>query len=198
MATSAEQVKQLREQTGAGMLDCKKALDMHGGDVAKATAWLMEKGLASAAKKASRETNEGVIQTYVHAGARMAVIVEVNCETDFVARTPEFKAVAHDIAIHIASTSPKYVRKEDIPAEVLNAQIEKFKQDAMKEGKPANIAERIAQGRMEKYYQENVLLEQQFVKDDSLKMSELLKATVAKIGENIVIRRFTRYELGGE
>ncbi|MEI7469512.1 MAG: translation elongation factor Ts, partial [Chloroflexota bacterium] len=154
MATSAEQVKQLREQTGAGMLDCKKALDMHGGDVAKATAWLMEKGLASAAKKASRETNEGVIQTYVHAGARMAVIVEVNCETDFVARTPEFKAVAHDIAIHIASTSPKYVRKEDIPAEVLNAQIEKFKQDAMKEGKPANIAERIAQGRMEKYYQE--------------------------------------------
>jgi len=198
MATSAEQVKQLREQTGAGMLDCKKALDMHGGDVVKATAWLMEKGLASAAKKASRETNEGVIQTYVHAGARMAVIVEVNCETDFVARTPEFKAVAHDIAIHIASTGPKYVRKEDIPAEVLNAQIEKFKQDAMKEGKPANIAERIAQGRMEKYYQENVLLEQQFVKDDSLKMSELLKAAVAKIGENIVIRRFTRYELGGE
>ncbi len=198
MATSAEQVKQLREQTGAGMLDCKKALDMHSGDVAKATAWLMEKGLASAAKKASRETNEGAIQTYVHAGARMAVMVEVNCETDFVARTPEFKALAHDIAIHIASTGPKYVRKEDIPAEVLSAQIEKFKQDAMKEGKPANIAERIAQGRMEKYYQENVLLEQQFVKDDSQKMSELLKAAVAKIGENIVIRRFTRYELGGE
>lgn len=198
MATSAEQIKQLREQTGAGPLDCKKALDMHGGDIAQAIAWLTKKGLASAAKKATRETNEGVIQTYVHAGARMAVMVEVNCETDFVARTPEFKAVAHDIAIHIASTGPKYVRKEDIPADILNAQIEKFKQDAMGEGKPANIAERIAQGRMEKYYQENVLLEQQFVKDDSLKMSELLKAAVAKIGENIVIRRFTRYELGGE
>lgn len=198
MATTAEQIKQLREQTGAGMLDCKKALDLNGGDSAKAAAWLMEKGLASAAKKASRQTNEGLIQSYVHAGSRMAVLVEVNCETDFVARTPEFKALAHDIAIQIASTNPKYVRKEDVPADVLSAQTDKYKQDAMNEGKPANIAERIALGRMEKYYQETVLLEQQFVKDDEVKMSELLKSAIAKIGENIVIRRFVRYELGGE
>lgn len=198
MATTAEQIKQLREQTGAGMLDCKKALDLNGGDSAKAAAWLMEKGLASAAKKASRQTNEGLIQSYVHAGSRMAVLVEVNCETDFVARTPEFKALAHDIAIQIASTNPKYVRKEDVPTDVLSAQTDKYKQDAMNEGKPANIAERIALGRMEKYYQETVLLEQQFVKDDEVKMSELLKSAIAKIGENIVIRRFVRYELGGE
>ncbi|MCW1970488.1 MAG: translation elongation factor Ts [Anaerolineae bacterium] len=198
MATTAEQIKLLREQTGAGMLDCKKALDLNGGDSAKAAAWLMEKGLASAAKKSSRQTNEGLIQSYVHAGARMAVLVEVNCETDFVARTPEFKALAHDIAIQVASTNPKYVRKEDIPADVLSAQTEKYKQDAVNEGKPANIAERIASGRMEKYYQEVVLLEQAFVKDDEVKMSEMLKSAIAKIGENIVIRRFIRYELGGE
>jgi elongation factor Ts len=197
MAISAEQIKQLREQTGAGMLDCKKALDLHGGDANKATQWLMEKGLASAAKKSSREANEGVIQTYVHPGSRMAVLLELNCETDFVSRTPEFKQLAHDLVIQIASASPKFIRKEDVPSDVYNTMMDKYKSDAIAEGKPANIAERIANNRMEKYYTEAVLLEQQFVKDEEIKISDMIKSSIAKIGENVVVRRFVRYELGG-
>jgi len=198
MAITAEMVKQLREQTGAGMMDCKKALEQSGGDMEKAAAWLREKGLSAAAKKALREANEGMIEVYSHMGGRMAVMVEVNCETDFVARMPEFRELAHELALQIASTSPEYVKKEDVPADVLDAQVAKFKQDAIAEGKKPEIAERIAAGRLDKFYQDSVLLEQVFVRDDKMKIKDLITATVAKCGENIQVRRFTRYQLGGE
>jgi len=198
MAITAEMVKALREQTGAGMMDCKKALEQNDGDTAKAEAWLREKGLSAAAKKATREANEGMIEVYSHMGGRMAVMVEVNCETDFVARMPEFRELAHNVALQIASTGPEYVRKEDVPASVLDEQTAKFKADAIAEGKKPEIAERVAAGRLEKFYQDACLLEQVFVKDDKLKVKDLVTATVAKCGENIQIRRFTRYILGNE
>lgn len=198
MTVTAEMVKQLREQTGAGMMDSKKALEQHGGDIEKAAVWLKEKGLATAAKKASREANEGMIEVYSHMGGRMAVMVEVNCETDFVARMPEFRELAHELALQIASAAPEYVKKEDVPAAVVETQMAKFKQDAIGEGKKPEIAERIATGRMEKFYQDNVLLEQAFVKDDKVKIKDLVTDTIAKCGENIQVRRFVRYQLGGE
>ncbi|MDW8351422.1 MAG: translation elongation factor Ts [Anaerolineae bacterium] len=198
MAITAEMVKQLREQTGAGMMDSKKALEQFGGDMEKAAAWLKEKGLANAAKKASREAKEGMIEVYSHMGGRMAVMVEVNCETDFVARMPEFRELAHDLALHIASAAPTYVRKEDVPAEVVESQMAKFKEDAIAEGKKPEIAERIATGRMEKFYQDHVLLEQPFVKDDKVKVKDLINAAIARCGENIRVRRFVRYQLGEE
>jgi elongation factor Ts len=198
MAITAEMVKQLRDQTGAGMMDSKKALEQSDGDVDKAAAWLKERGLAAAAKKASREANEGMIEVYSHMGGRMAVLVEVNCETDFVARMPEFRALAHELALQIASAAPTYVRKDDVPAAVVDAQVAKFKQDAVAEGKKPEIAERIAAGRMVKFLQDSVLLEQVYVKDDKLKIKDLITAAIAKCGENIQVRRFVRYQLGGE
>lgn len=198
MAITAEMVRQLREQTGAGMMDSKKALEQNGGDMDRAATWLKERGLAAAAKKASREANEGMIEVYSHMGGRMAVMVEVNCETDFVARMPEFRELAHDLALQIASTAPEYVKKEDVPADVIESQMAKFKSDAVAEGKRPEIAERIAAGRVDKFYQDNVLLEQAFVKDDKMKVKDLVTATVAKCGENIQVRRFVRYQLGGE
>ncbi|BCX04614.1 MAG: elongation factor Ts [Candidatus Roseilinea sp.] len=198
MAITAEMVKQLREQTGAGMMDSKKALEQFNGDMQKAAAWLKEKGLATAAKKASREAKEGMIEVYSHMGGRMAVMVEVNCETDFVARMPEFRELAHDLALQIASAAPTYVKKEDVPAEVVAAQMAKFKEDALAEGKKPEIAERIAAGRMEKFYQDHVLMEQAFVKDDKVKVKDLVTAAIAKCGENIQVRRFVRYQLGEE
>ena len=198
MAVTSEMVKALRDKTGAGMMDCKKALDAAGGDAVKAEAWLKEKGLSSAAKKSGREASEGMVEIYSHMGGRMAVMVEVNCETDFVARMPEFKALAHDLALQIASTDPQFVRKEDVPASVLDGQLAAFKADYIKEGKPENIAERAAQGRLQKYYEEVCLMEQVFVKDKDgkAKISDLVKNAIATIGENIVVRRFTRYQLG--
>ncbi|MFN4293219.1 MAG: translation elongation factor Ts [Thermoflexales bacterium] len=198
MAITAEMVKQLREQTGAGMMDSKKALEQFDGDMAKAAAWLKEKGLATAAKKASREAKEGMIEVYSHMGGRLAVMVEVNCETDFVARMPEFRELAHDLALQIASAAPTYVKREDVPAEVIAAQTAKFKEDAIAEGKKPEIAERIAAGRMEKFYQDHVLMEQVFVKDDKVKVKDLVTAAIAKCGENIQVRRFVRYQLGEE
>ena len=198
MAVTAEMVKQLRETTGAGMLDCKKALDQSGGDMDKAAASLREKGLSSAVKKASREANEGRIEVYAHQGGRMAVLVEVNCETDFVARTPEFRELAHEIAIQIASTGPEYIRKDDVPADMLGAQVERFKQEYIEQGKKPEIAERAAQGKVDAWLKETVLLEQVYVKDDKVKMSDLIRNGIAKIGENVVVRRFVRYQLGGE
>ncbi len=198
MTITAEMVKQLREQTGAGMMDSKKALEQFDGDMAKAAAWLKEKGLATAAKKASREAKEGMIEVYSHMGGRLAVMVEVNCETDFVARMPEFRELAHDLALQIASAAPTYVKKEDVPAEVIAAQTAKFKEDAIAEGKKPEIAERIAVGRMEKFYQDHVLMEQVFVKDDKVKVKDLVTAAIAKCGENIQVRRFVRYQLGEE
>lgn len=195
-AVTSEMVKVLREKTSAGMMDCKKALDATGGDMEKAEAWLKEKGLASAAKKAAREASDGMVEVYSHMGGRLAVMVEVNCETDFVAKMPEFRELAHDIAIQIASTAPDYIKKEDIPADVIAAQLETFKQAAVSEGKKPEIAERIATGRMEKFYQDTVLMEQVWVKDDKIKIVDLVKQRIAKIGENIVVRRFARYQLG--
>jgi len=191
-------VKQLREQTGAGMMDSKKALEQFNGDMEKAAAWLKEKGLATAAKKAARVTKEGVIEVYSHMGGRMAVMVEVNCETDFVARMPEFRQLAHDLALQIASAAPAYLRREDVPAELVSAQVAKYKEEAIAEGKKPEIAERIANGRLEKFYEEHVLLEQPFVKDDKVKVKDLVNDAIARCGENIVIRRFVRYQLGEE
>jgi elongation factor Ts len=193
---STELIKQLREMTGAGINDCKKALDAHNGNVEKAAAWLKEQGLAAANKKSGREAKDGVIEAYSHTGGRVAVLVEVNCETDFVARTPEFKAMAHDIALQVVSMNPKYVKREDVPVEVIAEQTEFFKQEAIKEGKKPEIAERIAQGRLNKFYEDNCLMDQVFVKDDKVKISDLLKNSIAKLGENMMIRRFVRYEVG--
>ncbi|MBO9344507.1 MAG: translation elongation factor Ts [Chloroflexi bacterium] len=198
MAITAEMIKQLREQTGAGMMDSKKALEQFNGDMEKAAAWLKEKGLATAAKKASRVAKEGIIEVYSHMGGRMAVMVEVNCETDFVARMPEFRQLAHDLALHIASAAPTYVAREDVPSDVVAAQITKYKEDALAEGKKPEIAERIANGRLEKFYEDHVLLEQPFIKDDKIKVKDLINDAIARCGENIVVRRFVRYQLGEE
>jgi elongation factor Ts len=198
MAITAEDVKKLREETGAGMMDCKKALDAAGGDYAKAIAWLTEKGLAAAAKKSSREANDGVIEVYQHGGGRMAVMAEINCETDFVARGPEFRELAHNLVLQIAMSSPLYVKREDVPADVVAGTTAKFKDEILAQGKPENIAEKAAVGKMEKFYEEVCLLDQVYVKDPDgkLKVKDVITAAIAKIGENIIVRRFSRYALG--
>ncbi|MFD1953782.1 translation elongation factor Ts [Paenibacillus thailandensis] len=196
MAVSASAVKELRERTGAGMLDCKKALDEANGDITKAIEILREKGLSAAASKAGRIATEGVIESYIHAGGRIGVLVEINCETDFVAKTDQFKAFAKDIAMQIAAASPKYVRREDVPQEELDKEREILKAQALNEGKPANIVEKMVEGRLSKYFEEYCLLEQSFVKDPDKKISTLLNEKISSIGENISIRRFVRYELG--
>jgi len=196
MDISATRVKELREATGAGVLECRKALEQCNGDLDKATAYLREKGLAKAAKKADRVVKDGRVEVYAHPGNRVGVILEVNCESDFVARTEDFKTVVHDLALHIAFASPHYVRPEDIPAEVLEAQRAAFQSEAAATGKPANVLERIVQGKLDKFYDEVCLLRQPFVKDDKVKVGDLVTGAIAKIGENIVVRRFVRYEVG--
>jgi elongation factor Ts len=196
MQITADMVKQLREMTGVGPMDCKKALQDHNGDLDAAAKYLREKGLAKAVKKAGRVANEGVIQTYAHHNGRLAVLVEVNCETDFVAKTEAFKQFAHDLALHIANLAPHYVRREDVPEAVVAEEREIQKNKALEEGKPANVVDKIVEGRMGKFYEELVLLEQPFIKDDSLKIEDLRKQVVAEVGENVVIRRFSRFELG--
>jgi elongation factor Ts len=195
---TAQTVKELREMTGVGPADCKKALEEFGGDLQKAANHLREKGLAKAAKKAGRAANEGVVQTYQHHNGRLAVVVEVNCETDFVAKTPAFQQFARDVALHIANLAPKYVTREEVPQAVIAAERGVQEKIAQEEGKsrPANIIEKIVDGRMEKFLAEIVLLEQPFIKDDSQTIEDLRKATVASVGENVVVRRFIRYELG--
>ena len=196
MDISATLVKELREATGAGVLECRKALEQHNGDLEKATAYLREKGLAKAAKKAERAVKDGRVEVYSHPGNRVGVILEVNCESDFVARTEDFRAVVHDLALHIAFANPRYVRPEDIPADVLEAQRAAFQVEAAATGKPANVLERIVQGKLDKFYDEVCLLRQPFVKDDKVKVGDLVTGAIAKIGENIVVRRFVRYEVG--
>lgn len=193
---TAEMVKSLRERTGAGMMDCKKALVETNGDIEKAVDFLREKGLAAASKKAGRAATEGMVESYIHAGGRIGVLVEVNCETDFVAMTDGFKALARDIAMHIAAANPLYVTREEVPAEIITHEREILKAQAMNEGKPENIAEKMVEGRIEKYYKDNCLMDQIFVKDNDLTMADLIKASIAKMGENISIRRFARYNLG--
>ena len=196
MAISAADVKKLREATGAAMLDCKNALEQNNGDFDKAMVWLKEKGLAKAAKKADRVTKEGRVEVYVHPGNRVAVMVEVNCETDFVAKTDAFQAFAHEVALHIAMTSPQYVEVTDIPAADLEAKKAELRAEALAEGKPEQVADKITEGKLEKYYQDVCLLRQPFVKDEEKTIGSMLKETIASIGENMTIRRFTRYQLG--
>jgi elongation factor Ts len=196
MEIKAELVKELREKSNAGMMDCKKALVESKGDIKKAEEILNEKGLVQASKKAFRATKEGIIDSYIHLGSRIGVLVEVNCETDFVARNEMFKNLVHDILLHIAAAAPLYVSKEDVSQEVLDKEKELYRKQALNEGKPENILDKIAEGKLKKYYEENCLLEQPFVKDNDIKIGDLVKQNIAKIGENIVIKRFERYVLG--
>ncbi|MCL6638947.1 MAG: translation elongation factor Ts [Firmicutes bacterium] len=196
MSVPASLVKELRERTGAGMMDCKKALAETGGDLNKAVDYLREKGLAAAAKKAGRIAAEGLVESYIHGAGRIGVLVEVNCETDFVAKTDEFKSLVRDIAMQIAAAKPEFVRREDVPAEAIAKEKEILRAQALNEGKPEKIVERMVEGRIEKYFKEVCLLEQPFIKDPDLTVQQLLTEKIAKIGENISVRRFVRYELG--
>jgi len=196
MQITAGMVKELREKTGAGMMDCKKALTEAGGDMERAVEILREKGLAAAAKKAGRIATEGLVESYIHAGGRIGVLVEVNCETDFVAKTEEFKSFVKDIAMQIAAAKPSYIRKDEVPAEEVEKERSILLAQALNEGKPEHIVEKMVEGRLEKYFKEICLLEQPFIKDPDKSIDQLLKETIAKIGENISIRRFARFELG--
>jgi elongation factor Ts len=196
MAVTASAVKELRERTGAGMLDCKKALDETNGDIDKAIAVLREKGLSAAANKAGRVATEGVVESYIHGGGRIGVLVEINCETDFVGKTDQFKEFARDIAMHIAAANPKYVRREEVPSDELEKEKEILKNQALNEGKPEKIVEKMVEGRINKYYEEYCLLEQPFIKDPDKTINTLLNEKISTIGENISIRRFARFELG--
>ena len=194
---TAQMVKELREETGAGVLDCKKALEQYEGDFEKAVAHLREQGMAAAAKRAEREAKEGLIGSYIHAGDRVAGMVEVNCETDFVARTDEFQELAHDLAMQVVAAKPAYVNKEDVPKEVLKTQQDVYRQEAAESGKPENVIERIVEGKMAKFVEDICLLEQPFIKEPSITVGELVKQSNAVLGENIVVRRFARLEVGG-
>ena len=193
---SAQLVKELREKTGAGMMDCKKVLGEAGGDFAKAEELLRKKGLAAAAKKSSRAATEGAVASYIHMGGKIGVLVEVNCETDFVARTDGFQTLVKDIAMQIAAAAPTWVRREEVPADVVAKELEIAKAQMRDQKKPEAILEKIATGKLEKFYETNCLLEQLFVKDDKKKIQEVLTDAIAKIGENIQIRRFARFVLG--
>jgi len=196
MAVTAEQVKALREKTGAGIMDCKRALSEANGDFDKAIEILRKKGIATAQKKSGREAKEGLIDAYIHPGSRLGVLVEVNCETDFVARTDEFKSLVRNIAMQVAAANPIAVRREDIDPAVVEKELEIYRAQAKDEGKPDHIVDRIAQGRLEKFYQENVLLEQPYIRDPNMTVKQLIEEAIARLGENIVIRRFVRYQLG--
>jgi elongation factor Ts len=198
MSIGATQIKELREETGAGVLDCKEALEATGGDFDKAVQILREKGFAEAQKRADRETRNGVLELYNHGDGRVGVMVEVNCETDFVARTNEFREFAHEIALQIAANTPKYVRVEDIPEDVIQTMKDQFRHEALQEGKPEQVIERIVEGRMNKFYEDSCLLLQDYVRDDTKKVEELLREVIATIGENMAIRRFVRWEVGEE
>ena len=196
MAFTMEDIKVLRERTGAGMMDCKNALQENDGDMEKAVTYLREKGIAKAAKKAARIAAEGLVESYIHMGGRVGVLLEVNCETDFVARGDQFKELVHDIALHIAAANPSYVTKEEVPAEVIENEKAILRQQAIEEGKPAAIVDRMVEGRIKTYYEDNCLLCQKFVKDPSKTIESLVTEATAVIGEKISVRRFVRYEMG--
>lgn len=196
MAVTAEDVKKLRESTGAGIMDCKRALTETNGDIEKAIEYLRKKGIAKAEKKASRETKDGLIESYIHPGSKLGVLVEVNCETDFVAKTKDFKQFVRDVAMQIAASNPLVIRRDELPPEVIEKEMNIYKNQAQEQKKPEHIAEKIAQGKMEKFYQEVCLMEQSFIKDPNITIENLLKELIGKIGENISIRRFARFQLG--
>jgi elongation factor Ts len=193
---SAAQVKELREKTGAPMMDCKQALTQSNGDLEAAIVWLRKRGISVAAKKATRVTSEGSVANYIHAGGKIGVLVEVNCESDFVARTDDFKELIHDIAMHIAASDPKFVRKEDVTPEAFEREKDIYRAQAAATGKPASVIEKIVAGKMEKFYEEVCLLEQPFIKDQTVSISQLIAAKVGKLGENIAVRRFARFKVG--
>jgi elongation factor Ts len=198
MAISADMVKELREKTGVGFMECKSALTESNGDLEEAVTILRKRGLASLAKKSSRDAKDGLIGSYIHTGGKIGVMLEVNCETDFVARNPEFQVLVKDIAMHIAASDPRFIRKEDVTEDVLAKEREIYLEQARQTGKPENVLEKIVEGRMSKYYAEACLLEQPFVKDPSVTVQDCIAALIQKIGEKIQVRRFVRYKLGGE
>ena len=196
MDISIEKLKKLREETGAGVLDCRNALEVTEGDFDKAVEHLREKGIAEAAKRMSREANEGLVASYIHGEGRIGVLVEVNCETDFVARTDEFEQLVNNIAMQIAAMAPLYITREDVPEEVVEREKEEYRTQAVQQGKPEHVIDRIVEGRLEKFYQQSCLMEQEFIRNDEITVEELLKNEISTIGENIVVRRFVRFERG--
>ena len=198
MQITAQMVKELRDKTGSPMMDCKQALGETDGDMEKAIDFLRQKGVASAEKKAGRAAGEGLVSSYIHAGGKIGVLLEVNCETDFVARTDDFQGLVKDIAMHIAAADPRFVRREEVTEEVIEREREIFRQQALESGKPENVVERILEGKIDKFYSESVLLEQAFVKDPDQSVQELIGAMVGKLGENIQVGRFARFALGSE
>ena len=198
MAITAEQVKELREKTGAGMMDCKKALAEAGGDLEKAVSYLRERGIAKAAGKAGRTTKEGLIVSYIHPGDKLGTMVEINCETDFVARTDDFRELAKNIAMQVAAANPLAVRREDVPADVIEREKAIYRTQALNEGKPEKILDRIVAGKLDKYYAESCLLEQTYIKDQDRTVSDVINEAIGKLGENITARRFVRFRLGEE
>ncbi|MCD4691084.1 translation elongation factor Ts [bacterium] len=198
MDISAVQVKELRQKTGAGIMDCKEALAATDGNTNEAADYLRKKGMLKAAKRAERKTGDGIVASYVHAGAKLAVLVEIMCETDFVARTDEFQTFAKDIAMHIAAANPRVVSREDLPADILDKEREIFRAQALESGKPEKIVDKIVDGRIEKFYSEACLLEQSFVKDSDITIEDLVKQMIGKLGENMRIGRFVRLKLGDE
>ena len=196
MSITAAMVKELRDKTNAGMMDCKKALSENGGDMEKAVDWLRQKGLAVAAKRGDREASEGQVMSYIHAGGKLGVMVEINCETDFTGKTDDFTTFARDVAMHIAATNPLCIEESDMPEEVMAKEREVFKAQALEQGKPEKIVDKIIEGKMKKFVSENCLLKQAFVKDNDKTIEDLLNEMRAKTGENMHIRRFVRYQLG--
>src|SRR5690348_2696755 len=196
MEIPAKLVKELRERTGAGFSDCRAALVEAGGNIEKAIEILRKKGQAAAAKKASREASEGLVGSYIHAGGKIGVLVEVNCESDFVARTEAFQQLCHDVAMHIAALDPKYVRREEVTTDMLEKEREIYKAQAVATGKPEAVVEKIVVGKMEKFYEENCLYEQHYIKDEGQTIGEMVNAAIAKLGENIAIKRFARFKVG--
>ena len=198
MAGDSGRVKELRQKTGAGIMDCKQALVESGDDIGKAVDWLRQKGLASAGKKMGRVTNEGVIASYIHAGNKIGVLVEVNCETDFVANTDEFRGLAKDVALHIASAKPRWISREDVPDDVVEGERKIYGAWAREQGKPEQALPKIVDGKVTAFYKDWVLLDQPFVKEDSKSVGDLVDEVAAKVGEKIAVRRFARFELGEE
>lgn len=193
---TSQLVKQLRERTGAGMMECKKALDEAHGDLAEAEVVLRKRGIAAAGKKSARSTGQGVVGSYIHAGAQLGVLIEVNCESDFVARTDDFRQLVHDIAMQIAAANPSFIRREDVAAEVLEKEKEIQRARALAEGKPEKIVDKVVEGRLAKFYEEICLLEQPFIRDNTTTVADLIKQKIAKLGENITVARFVRFKVG--
>lgn len=196
MAISAQAVKALRERTGAGVMECKRALEEAGGDMERAVEILRQRGQAAALRRAGREAKEGLIVSYVHAGGRIGAMVEVNCETDFVARTDLFRQLAQELAMQVAAMNPRYLTREDVPPSVVEKEVSIYREQARAEGKPEHVLDRIAQGRLEKFFQEVCLMEQSYIRDDKRTVKELVNEAIARLGENIVVRRFVRFEVG--